>query len=180
MNACLHCGRTTKNPKYCSRSCAATRTNQMYPKRRKKPRSCKRCNASITHLPGRRTCCLECNPSYKDWEAITLGEMRGRRRYQKHSAVRDRARQQFVASGRPLRCCVCGYDTHVDICHVRALHTFPANTPLRIANASNNLMALCPNHHWEFDHGLLPVSSLGFPDFDHLHAEDFSPAAHSS
>lgn len=180
MTACQYCGQQTTNPKYCSRSCVAKHTNRLYPKRRKKDRFCKHCGKAITHLKGRRTVCLSCNRSHVDWDTITIAEMRGRRRYQKHSAIRDRARQQYMRNGRPLRCHVCGYDKHVDICHIRALSDFPGDTLLTTANAPENLVALCPNHHWEFDHGLLDSSSLGFPEFDHSHAEDFPPAAHNS
>ena len=178
MPACLSCGQETSNPKYCSRSCAARHTNRLYPKRRKKASFCKRCGKTITHLTGRRTVCLDCNPFHVDWYRITIAEMRGKPRYQKNSAIRDHARRKYTQAARPLQCKVCGYAKHVDICHIRALSDFPDDTPLAVANAHENLVALCPNHHWEFDHGLLEGVSLGFPEFDHLHAEDFSPAAH--
>lgn len=46
-------------------------------------------------------------------------------------------------------CRVCGYDLHVDLCHVRAIHSFPADTKLIEVNAEENLVYLCPTHHWE-------------------------------
>ena len=172
MNAWICCGQQTTNPQYCSRSCAAKHTNVLYPKRRQRKRFCKHCG-TVIHLDGRRTVCLDCNPFHVDWEAITIAEMRGKRRYQKNSAIRDRARKQYICDNRPLRCYVCGYDKHVDICHIRALSDFPEETPLRVANAPENLAALCPNHHWEFDHRLLDIASLGFPEFDRLHLTRF-------
>jgi predicted restriction endonuclease len=27
-------------------------------------------------------------------------------------------------------------------------------------NAESNLVPLCPNHHWEFDHGLIPIERI--------------------
>ena len=33
---CLNCGKETTNPKYCSKSCSATHTNILYPKRKTK------------------------------------------------------------------------------------------------------------------------------------------------
>jgi predicted restriction endonuclease len=66
------------------------------------------------------------------------------------------------------RCCsVCGYSRHFEVCHVRSIQDFPENTPMSVVNSVDNLVALCPNCHWEFDHGVL---SLGFPDFGHLHS----------
>jgi predicted restriction endonuclease len=57
--------------------------------------------------------------------------------------------------GNPWFCKVCGYDRHVDIAHVKQVSTFPDAAPLSVINAPDNLAALCPNHHWEYDHKLL-------------------------
>lgn len=45
----------------------------------------------------------------------------------------------------------CDYDKHVQVCHRRAISDFPLDTPLSVVNAIDNLIVLCPNHHWEFD-----------------------------
>jgi predicted restriction endonuclease len=76
--------------------------------------------------------------------------------------VRSHARKVFAESGKPKKCAVCGYDKHVEICHVREIATFPPETPVREINDLTNLVALCPNHHWELDHGLLRVGPTGF------------------
>jgi hypothetical protein len=52
-------------------------------------------------------------------------------------------------------CKNCGYDRHVEICHIRPINSFPEDTPVAVVNDLSNLVALCPNCHWEFDHGLL-------------------------
>jgi predicted restriction endonuclease len=82
--------------------------------------------------------------------------------------MRSLARQAYLSAGRPQQCAVCGYDRHFEVCHVRALKDFPATVAVSVVNQQDNLIALCPNHHWEFDNGLLDISSLGFPEFDHL------------
>lgn len=56
--------------------------------------------------------------------------------------------------------CFCGYDRHVDICHKRDIADFPDNTLLKTVNHIDNLVALCPTHHWEFDNGYL-VGAVG-------------------
>jgi hypothetical protein len=57
----------------------------------------------------------------------------------------------------PYRCSRCGYDKHIEVCNKRALTTFPLDTPISVVNALDNLVGLCPNCHWEFDHGLLQL-----------------------
>jgi len=37
------------------------------------------------------------------------------------------------------------------VCHIKAVSDFDENTPIVIINSIDNLMALCPNCHWEFD-----------------------------
>lgn len=67
------------------------------------------------------------------------------------SAIQRRARQTWVASGQSLSCTMCGYDKHVEIAHIKAVHEFSDEALIKEINAIENLIALCPNHHWEFD-----------------------------
>lgn len=55
----------------------------------------------------------------------------------------------------PMVCAMCGYDLHVDVCHIRDVAAFPPNATLGEANATINLIALDKRCHWEFDHGYL-------------------------
>lgn len=55
----------------------------------------------------------------------------------------------------PRKCLVCGYSNHVQVAHIRAISDFPRDTLVSVVNGFDNLSLLCPNHHWEFDHGLL-------------------------
>lgn len=54
---------------------------------------------------------------------------------------------------------------------------FAPDALLAEVNTQANLIALCPNHHWEFDHGRLNLSSVGFPEFDRLHPAGFPAGA---
>lgn len=39
--------------------------------------------------------------------------------------------------------------------HIKAVSEFSDDTLISEINDINNLVGLCPNHHWEYDHGLL-------------------------
>ena len=71
----------------------------------------------------------------------------------KYSTIRSHARR--IALSMQNKCVVCGYSKHVDICHKKSIHKFPDTALVKEVNDKNNLVKLCRNHHWEFDHGLL-------------------------
>jgi hypothetical protein len=62
----------------------------------------------------------------------------------------------LVASNQPLLrialavCPVCGRE-------IGKRTSFPLDTPISVVNSLDNLVGLCPNCHWEFDHGLLQL-----------------------
>ena len=55
---------------------------------------------------------------------------------------------------------MCGYDAHYEVCHIRPITDFQPPDFVAQVNELSNLMALCPNHHWEFDHGKLPTAAV--------------------
>ena len=153
--SCLQCGEPTENPRFCSRSCAAVYNNQAYPKRTKQQRRCKRCGTPVTGWI--RIChnCKVVRGTRVDWSKRTLGEVHANAKYQVSALCRLVARQIFKQSSRPRICQNCGYEKHVEICHIRAIKDFSPDTPIAIVSGIDNLIALCPNCHWEFDKGLL-------------------------
>lgn len=157
MNICRNCGKQTKNPKYCSRTCAVTITNRT-PKRKRTryPYNCQSCGEPIS---GRRKYCKDrkCSSNYVDWEKVTIGELRGKRKYQIHSRVRDLSRKAYLRSSKPKECLVCGHSRYFEVCHIRSISDFPDRTLITEVNDLSNLVALCRNHHWEFDNGLLQL-----------------------
>lgn len=72
-------------------------------------------------------------------------------------SIRKSARQNYLLSGRPRKCAVCGYDKYVEIAHIKPVAEFDNNALVADINKIDNLVALCPTHHWEFDHGLLKL-----------------------
>ena len=155
MNSCLNCGVETHNPKFCSRSCSASFTNRLSPKR-KLTKRCSKCENIVRNY--RSTLCephfLENKENqYRD---KTLGYYRNKLSVKgKHPSwvnahVRGFARswlKHLVNSP----CCRCGYDKHVELAHIKAVTDFTDNDLLRDVNSEDNVIPLCPNCHWEFD-----------------------------
>ena len=167
MNICQCCGEATKNAKYCSKSCAAKINNKLTPKRSVSGK-CKKCGKGITASRS------YCKPCFKtaflvDPTTTTYGELVGKRNYQKHSRIRDLARKFYAKSDKPKQCINCGYDKHYEVCHIKALKDHKDIDLLSDINDLTNLIALCPNCHWEFDKGLLSIDTL-------VHPAGFEPA----
>ena len=166
-NVCLHCGKITTNPKYCSKSCSAKETNKI-PKRVLK-RKCAHCDNIVRNY--RSQLCeqhhqLSLKNKKEHIQNLTLADYYEResikRLHQssKYAHVRGLARSwnKDLLS----KCCNnCGYCKHVELCHIKALSKFPPTAKLSEVNAQSNLIQLCPNCHWEFDNGFI---DLAFPE----------------
>jgi len=116
---------------------------------------CKECGANIPRATRfvRRTKCDDCSKNNVDWTQVTYGETKAKRNYQVHSRIRDLARATYKKSEKPLACEECGYDTHVVIHHKKAIGEHEDSTTITEINDMENLMCLCPNHHWEIHNG---------------------------
>lgn len=75
--------------------------------------------------------------------------------YSNYSSARNTiaslARNVYYKSSRPKWCICCGYDKHFEVAHIKAVSDFEDNTLISEINSEDNLIALCPNHHWEYD-----------------------------
>lgn len=81
-----------------------------------------------------------------------------RKNYQSYrSTIRKLAEKAYKESGKPLSCSICGYDKHIEIAHIKAVSDFDNSSTIAEINSINNLIALCPNHHWEYDNGVLKL-----------------------
>lgn len=81
-----------------------------------------------------------------------------RKNYQSYrSSVRKLAEKIYKDSGKPQKCAICGYDKHIEIAHIKAVSEFDDSATIAEINSINNLIALCPNHHWEYDNGLITI-----------------------
>ena len=141
---CKHCQKETKNAKFCSKSCAAKLNNKI-PKRKRKIYYCKTCKKECRY---KRTYCDICFLP----EDLTLQEAI----YYKHNRssayakIRSRARNTQKAK-LIKKCEKCGYDKHVEVCHIKPISKFSMTTKISKINNDNNLLILCPNCHWEHD-----------------------------
>jgi rRNA maturation protein Nop10 len=150
---CQNCGSQTDNPRFCSRSCAAQYNNRLHPKRQKRRYYCAGCGTEVAY---KRKYCKNCYPfGLKDYLGVTIAEIQSKAPFQANARIRQLARRVYRDSDKPKQCSVCGYSKHFEICHIKAIKDWPTDTPIAVINSLNNLVALCPNCHWEFDHGLL-------------------------
>ena len=154
MNKCLQCGKETKNPKFCSRSCSAIYNNK---RKTKQKYYCEKCGTLIGEGQKfhRRKYCNDCNPNNVNWDNVTLKEVKEKRKYQPHSRIRELARRKALQYNRFYQCSNCGYDKHIEVCHVKPINSFDENSFINEINDLSNLVGLCPNCHWELDNGLL-------------------------
>lgn len=149
----------TRRKKFCTRSCFARYNNKKrYLKPRRKLVYCLVCGKATQAKTGLCLPCLTIERAGKR-DLITKGELHKKRSgYQSaRSSIRSHAAYAFIQSGREPRCVVCGYDNHIDVCHIRAVKDFPDSATLGEINHVDNLVALCPNHHWELDNGYLSL-----------------------
>ncbi len=128
---------------------------------------CKKCNLSFTSTTKTRSyCSAECrkySPIKResiDWESLTIQEVRGEGNANQRSRlsyVRGLARKKYLKSNKPKACLICNYDYHFDVCHVKDVYQYSDDALIREVNHIDNLVALCKNHHWEFDTGKLSI-----------------------
>lgn len=147
---CNGCGKETINPKYCSRSCAATANNKVQVKRSLEGT----CHSCACPIRSSRKYCKECFTRRPGaMQDMTLGEAI----YDKHhpssafALVRSRARATKKATLTKV-CERCGWDKHVEVCHKKPISEYPKTALLSEINSEDNLLILCPNCHWLFDH----------------------------
>lgn len=66
-----------------------------------------------------------------------------------YAKIRTRARDKCKKKDQ--KCEKCGYDKHVEVCHVKSISLFSLDSLISEINDDSNLKILCPNCHWEFD-----------------------------
>jgi HNH endonuclease len=159
---CIQCKSPTLNPKFCSRSCAATYNNTIQPKRSRANDyyfcvSCEKPQRkrSLTGL------CQSCRSTEQDRQAgeMTLGQSiknfaNPRSRY---NTVRHHGRK---LSNLYSKCQVCGYSNVLETAHIKGISEFSLDTQIKTINHPDNIAILCPNHHAELDRGLLQISDI--------------------
>jgi len=143
---------------FCSRVCAAKYNNVIYPKRAHE-NMCKQCGQRT--LKSSAKYCEQCRPKFSliSSKEKTIAEIENNKGANRYSPIRDHARAQM--KHMPKICSNCKYDKHVQCCHIKAVASFSKDTKLSVVNSIDNLIYLCPNCHWEFDHGRLEITPVG-------------------
>lgn len=152
---CPNCNEETKNPKYCSRKCATIVNNKLNPKRTKKapvarkPVICKSCSSPFIIKRGNvQKFCNACIESENIKISDVAYEQHGK--HHKYNFVRYMSRKKGLSLFK--ECSNCGYSKHIEIAHIKPVSEFRDDQKISEVNAKENLLALCPNCHWEFDH----------------------------
>ncbi len=127
---------SVRKQRYCSRACAADALRAVILP--EKPRTNRSSSDLLT------TTKAELFSSRKNWQSA-------------RSTIQKLARRVYRLARLPQACVVCGYRLHVEVAHRKAVSTFPGDSTLAEINHVDNLVALCPNHHWELDHELLTL-----------------------
>lgn len=144
----------------------------------KNPNYCKFCNIkmevpdwdTVWYVKSKTFCSLQCNTHYR-WQLEKGGDYTPRfkdRKAQiertleelevdnkKRVTVGQRARRFYGLNFPNQECEICGYNAIVEIAHVKAVSSFSKDTTVKTVNELSNLIGLCPNHHREYDKGLL-------------------------
>jgi predicted restriction endonuclease len=113
-----------------------------------------------TPISNSRTYCKSCFGSHRKGLNlnVTLEEAMYNKHHRSSAYALVRARARAVAAKLDWSCCInCGYNKHVEIAHRKAISSFPHETLVNDINSVDNLVPLCPNCHWEFDHNLLSL-----------------------
>jgi len=152
----------TDGNNFCGKSCSASYNNRVTPKRKKKVLNICSNVECDRHVRNHRSDLCECHYSEKRdlFKNMTLHE------YQNKDSVKDKhpswvnshVRNFCRSWNKDLTekpCKVCAYSKHVELCHKIPVSFFPKNTVMKTVNNKHNVIQLCRNCHWEFDHGLL-------------------------
>jgi hypothetical protein len=149
---CLNCGKETKNPKFCSRSCSAILNNKLYIRHVAKidvERGCHICGKPVERY---RKLCDSCRDTpIKDYPRI--------------KSFRKRTKQKAVeyCGGK---CCVCGYSKCVEALEFH--HKNPNTKDFSISTNTNKAwnkvkieldkcILVCSNCHREIHAGLIKL-----------------------
>lgn len=157
---CEGCGIITKNPKFCSASCAAKTNNVKYPKRHKETRQCPDCGRTASkNKPCHHHFMINAIESYGNRTIASLFE-KAKNAQHHYRSVRLHAHRVAFFNKMEKKCFICGYDIHVQLCHKKPIHSFTRDTLLKEVNDLSNLVFLCPNHHLQMEHGHIDSATL--------------------
>lgn len=152
-NICKNCGSVIKiseNQKvcdvrkknFCNHSCGATYNNKLRSTNKEKTNT-------------KKTSSLPEKYSYFDGVTKKMFFEKKGVYYKFRAEIRKHAQWIYQKNGGSKTCKVCGYNKHIQVCHIKSVSSFNDDDLILTINSINNLVGLCPNHHWEYDNGFL-------------------------
>lgn len=166
---CLQCGAilqvrgdeqcaAARRRRFCNQSCAASFNNERQPKHPPSNLYCKSCGIKLDRIRlssgnlSRPIYCAICKSASSNWVQESKAYLFKKYSvFAAHAKIRRHSRIVYEKSGKPHRCEVCGYARHIEVCHRRGVAQFPEDALIVEINDIDNLIALCPTHHWEHD-----------------------------
>lgn len=106
--------------------------------------------------------CKKCNKIIKRNNILdkTLDLFRNEKSVQpkhKYQKIRNIAKKIIEELKWEKICAMCKYSKHVELAHIKSISSFPDSATIREINSLNNLIYLCPTHHWELDNNQLEI-----------------------
>lgn len=165
---CEECGenftRPAGGPHDALRFCSRSHANRYNNRKRRGERTVEQATCSLCGVglnqPRAGGMCRQCRAESTriSRESTRIGNLRTKYGYaQFHAKLRGWSRSSYTG---PWSCALCGYALHVDVCHIKAVHKFKDSATVGEVNAASNLVALCKNHHWEFDNGHISLEEI--------------------
>ena len=162
-NNCSYCGdeykSKSKSKSFCSQNCAVKFDDFISPKGNKSS-SCKTC---LKPIEAHNTWCGVCigdAPESQKRPDMKLGKLK---KLFPYPLWRRKVSLQGHKTAKNVqdKCLHCGFDEHVELCHIKPIKNF-SDDAMYIAevNCEENLVKLCPNHHWSLDSGKLSIKKL--------------------
>lgn len=150
---------TPSSKHYCSRTCAVivNNKNRLKTYTRKVQCGCggfkyavsKGCNACKQSATTQRFL----NSTFAEYKQRSNNES-----YKYYARIRGDTRKHAERYyDMPKLCHICGYSFYVELCHIKAISSFPDTATMAEINAKENLVYLCPNHHKEQEAGILSI-----------------------
>ena len=166
MKTCAQCNKSIEHlwtgRKFCSRSCSTSYKNcnkhSTKGKGKGKPfcknKGCNQRTVSYSHTQCRN--CIDSKVHMNYTQNPTKAELvklyiKNNHRSSAYSYIRWHART-IIFKDSDTSCQTCGYKKHTEVCHIKAIKDFSDTSTLNEINDISNLVRLCPNCHWEFDH----------------------------
>lgn len=162
--------RSKSGNSFCSRSCSAAYNNVGLQRNPPRIRICRSCKTEyVTSYKNKSLMfCLSCGESSKSdyWKNKTLAEYHSLPSVAgKHPSWRNAHLRGLCRSWNKeltlLPCYNCGYSKHVELAHIKSVSSFSLTTTVGEINSRSNVVQLCRNCHWEFDHGDLVLEPSG-------------------